>query len=116
MLACGRGHLCSRRVPLAHEVANATREIRVFCVNGGHFRLLRFHDESVFRLGEGEDAGVCCRTRLVGVRRRLCASDAGLHFLEGDRADAGAEGGIHAIPDLVKAPEMGGRSTQKGPW
>ena len=115
MMTCGRGHLCSRGASLAHEVAKATREVRVFCVNGGYFRLWRFHDVNVFILGKGEGASVCCRTRLAGVRCCLCASDDGLRLLEGDEPDAGAEGGIHAIPDLVKAIEVGGWSTQKGP-
>ena len=39
MMTCGRGHLCSRGASLAHEVAKATREVRVLSIDGGHFRL-----------------------------------------------------------------------------
>ena len=97
VLAFSRRHLRGGRAPLGLEVAEATPEVGVGAVEGG----------------------VRCRTCLVVFdRRRSCEGEAGLHILEGNGANPGSEGGLHAGPDLLEAPEVGGRSarvTQKGP-
>ena len=120
VMAFSRRHLRGGRAPLGLEVAEAAPEVGVFAVVGGRPRLQRLHDECMFFLGHREGTGVRCRTCwIVFVRRRLCEGEAGLHVLEGNRASPCSEGGLHAGPDRLKAPEVGGRSarvTQKGPW
>ena len=119
VVAFSRVHLRGGRAPLGLEVAEAAPEVGVFAVEGGRPRLQWLHDEGMFFLGHREGAGVRCRKCwIVFVRRRLCEGEADLHVFEGNGANPCSEGGLHAGPDRLEAPEGSGRSTrvtQNGP-
>ena len=129
MLAFGSRHFRGGGALLALNVAEAAPEVGVDGVEGGHPRLQRLHDAGVLFIGQREGAGVRRRTCWVAcvhrracwvacVHRRSCVGEAGLDVLEGDGTDPGLDGGLHAVPYLMEAPEVGGRSTrvaQKGP-
>ena len=117
--AFSRRHNRGVRAPLGLEVAEATPEVGVFAVEGGRPRLQWLHGEGMFFLGHRECTGVRFLTCwIVSVRSRSCESEAGLHVLKGNGVNPCSGGGLHAGPDRLKAPPVGGgsaRVTQKGP-
>ena len=119
MVAFGRRHFHGGGAPLDVEVAEAVPEVSVSGVEGGRLCLQWLHDEGELLFSHGDGAGVRCRTGGVAYfRRRCCVGEGGFHVFAEDGADPSSEGRPHGVPDLLEAPEVGGRSVrvaQKSP-